>query len=127
MRKAGGRPKQSALTSYLFTAWGQYLTHDIIQTPDVGNGEVPCNCNPNKKCKNIQIDKRTEETLTFPCMFVIRSSSKLGRGVNGQPQREQLNQLTPLIDATTVYGVSERHKNLLLGNGFKLFSFNSSD
>ena len=72
MRKAGGRPKQSELTSYLFTAWGQYLTHDIIQTPDVGNGEVPCNCNPNKKCKNIQIDKRTEETLTFPCMFVIR-------------------------------------------------------
>ena len=28
-------------------------------------------------------------------------------------QREQLNQLTPLIDATTVYGVSVKHKNLL--------------
>ena len=73
-------------------------------------------------------------------MFVIRSSSKLGKGVNGQAQRlrfrkkrpanysewnfsselnseprkrEQLNQLTPLIDATTVYGVSEKHKNML--------------
>jgi len=114
MRRAGGPPKESATTSYLFTAWGQFLTHDIIQTPDVGNGQVPCDCKPNSKCKNIRIDRANEPTLTFPCMFVIRSSSKLGRGVNGQPQREQLNQLTPLIDATTVYGVSERHKNLLL-------------
>ena len=75
---------------------------------------VPCDCKPNSKCKNIRIDRANEPTLTFPCMFVIRSSSKLGKGVNGQPQREQLNQLTPMIDGTTVYGVSERHKNLLL-------------
>ena len=75
---------------------------------------VPCDCKPNSKCKNIRIDRANEPTLTFPCMFVIRSSSKFGKGVNCQLQREQLNQLTPLIDDTTVYGVSERHKNLLL-------------
>ena len=32
---------------------------------------------------------------------------------DGKAQREQLNQLTPMIDATTVYGVSKRHVHLL--------------
>lgn len=113
MRRVGGAAKANPNASYLFTAWGQFLTHDIIQTPDVGKGEVPCDCKENKSCKNISIDKSQENTMTFPCMFVIRSSSKLGRGVNNQPQREQLNQLTPLIDGTTVYGVSTKHKNML--------------
>ena len=113
MRRAGGAPKANNQATYLLTAWGQFITHDIIQTPDVGNGNVPCSCKSHPSCKNIKINKNQENTLSFPCMFVIRSSSKLGMGVNGQPQREQLNQLTPMIDGTTVYGFSVKHKNLL--------------
>ena len=49
MRRVGGAAKSNPNASYLFTAWGQFLTHDIIQTPDVGKGEVPCDCNENKR------------------------------------------------------------------------------
>jgi len=49
MRRVGGAAKANPNASYLFTAWGQFLTHDIIQTPDVGKGEVPCDCKANKR------------------------------------------------------------------------------
>ena len=101
--------------SMAFTLWGQFITHDIIQTPDVGGGDVPCNCSPNNKCKNIQINRQNEPVLEFPCMFVIRSSSKIGNQ-DGKAVREQINQLSSFIDATTVYGFTSKHKNLLLAN-----------
>ena len=73
--KKTGSTKSSQTASFAFTAWGQFITHDIIQTPDVGGGNVPCNCQPNAKCKNIEINRNTDPVLQFPCMFVIRSSS----------------------------------------------------
>ena len=53
-----GRVKENSVATYAFTAWGQFLTHDIIQTPDVGGGDVPCNCNPHKDCKNIDVPRK---------------------------------------------------------------------
>jgi peroxidase len=108
-----GTATSSQVATYMFTAWGQFMTHDMIQTPDVGGGKVPCSCTPHNSCKNIKIDKSKEQVLEFPCMFVIRSSSKLGQE-NGRPVREQINQLSSFIDGTTVYGFTTRHKNLLL-------------
>lgn len=111
--KEAGSTKVNPTVSYAFTAWGQFITHDIIQTPDVGGGNVPCNCSPHNSCKNIKINRKKEPVLEFPCMFVIRSSSKLGQE-NGVPVREQINQLSSFIDGTTIYGFTVKHKNLLL-------------
>jgi peroxidase len=113
--RSTGTTKTNNVASFAFTAWGQFITHDIIQTPDVGQGEVPCTCKPHNQCKVIAIERRTEPVLKFPCMFVIRSSSKLGQQ-NGQPVREQINQLSSFIDGTTVYGFTVKHKNMLLAD-----------
>ena len=56
MRRVGGAAKANPNASYLFTAWGQFLTHDIIQTPDVGKGEVPCDCKPNRRLANLSLN-----------------------------------------------------------------------
>ena len=111
--KKTARAKVNQVASYAFTAWGQFITHDIIQTPDVGGGKVPCTCGSHPSCKNIKIDRSKETVLEFPCMFIIRSSSKLGQQ-NGVPVREQINQLSSFIDGTTIYGFTTKHKNLLL-------------
>ena len=38
--------------------WGQFVTHDIIQTPDMGNGEeIQCDCSRMPKCKNIFVNR----------------------------------------------------------------------
>ncbi|CAG5102891.1 Oidioi.mRNA.OKI2018_I69.chr1.g514.t1.cds [Oikopleura dioica] len=99
--------------SYAFTAWGQFITHDIIQTPDVlGSGDVPCDCSGTApQCKEISLDN--DPVITFPCLFIIRSSSQLGQSGQGTPVREQINQLSAYLDATTVYGFTTKHRKLL--------------
>nr|CCG47854.1 oikosin 21b [Oikopleura dioica] len=99
--------------SYAFTAWGQFITHDIIQTPDVlGSGDVPCDCTGTApQCKEITLDN--DPVITFPCLFIIRSSSQLGQSGQGTPVREQINQLSGFLDGTTVYGFTSKHRNLL--------------
>ena len=44
----------SSDVSYSFTAWGQFLTHDIIQTPNVPGGN-PCRCQKHPNCVNIDL------------------------------------------------------------------------
>ena len=109
MGKNRSQNKDSTASS-LFTLFGQFLTHDIMQTPDVGRGGVPCDCNPNPSCKNIRL--QNDPKLRFQCMFIIRSSGVLG-ATNGQATREQVNQQTSYIDASAVYGFTEAHKNAL--------------
>ena len=48
--------------------WGQFVTHDIIQTPDMGDGEeTPCDCSDIPKCKNIFVNRpRVSYFLQFP-------------------------------------------------------------
>ena len=55
--------------------WGQFVTHDIIQTPDMGDGDTPCDCSNIPKCKNIVVDRTTDPVFDdIDCMFVIRSA-----------------------------------------------------
>ena len=56
--------------------WGQFVTHDIIQTPDMGAaGTVKCDCSNISECKNIEVDKATDPHFDdIDCMFVIRSA-----------------------------------------------------
>ena len=109
MGKNRNQNKDNIATS-LFTAWGQFLTHDIIQTPDVGKGSVPCDCEPNNSCVNIRL--QNDPKLRFRCMFIIRSSGVLSNQ-GGKPSREQLNQQTSFIDGSVVYGFNQEHKNQL--------------
>jgi len=112
MRGTNGAPTRNPVASYAFTAWGQFLTHDIIQTPDVGGASCACN-GSNNNCKVIEVNRQTDPILTFPCMFIKRSSGKVGQQ-GGEPVREQVNQLSSFIDGTVVYGFTNKHKNLLL-------------
>ena len=97
--------------SYAFTAWGQFLTHDIIQTPDASNGRAVCDCKPHPLCKQIPLDN--DPVLRFRCLFLIRSAAKLG-AQNNQGIREQMNQLSAFIDGTVLYGFTTKHKNMLM-------------
>ena len=55
--------------------WGQFVTHDIIQTPDMGNGQTKCDCSAIAECKNIEVDRTTDPHFDdIDCMFVIRSA-----------------------------------------------------
>ena len=84
--------------SNAFTAWGQYIIHDILQTPDVHNGKrVPKHF---EGCKCTPLNERNDEFLDFchqidfpggrdpvlksvPCIFITRSQSQLVRSRNG--------------------------------------------
>ena len=111
MGKSKRQQTTSNTASVLFTMWGQFLTHDIIQTPDVGKGQVPCDCTAKASCKNIRL--QNDPVLKFRCMFIIRSSSKLIPGSSGVGQREQVNQQSAFIDGSVVYGFTKKHKDLL--------------
>ena len=97
--------------SYAFTAWGQFLTHDIIQTPDASNGRVKCSCKRHPLCKQIKL--YNDPVFEFDCLFITRSGAKLG-SQNGKGIREQMNQVSAFIDGSVLYGFTTKHKNMLL-------------
>ena len=77
--------------SNAFTAWGQFIIHDILQTPDVHNDPdhpdhfKKCECRPKDKqddefldfCKQIDFPdfrKGSDEVLkTVECIYITRS------------------------------------------------------
>ena len=93
--------------SNAFTAWGQYIIHDILQTPDVHNDpETPehfkgCKCTPDNEkddqffnfCHQIEFpDFRvgSDPVLdTVPCIFITRSQAQLVRTGPNSGIREQ--------------------------------------
>jgi peroxidase len=114
MRQSAGTPQAGPDASVAFTLWGQFITHDIMQTPDAANGEVPCNCKPHNKCHNMVVDNDTDPVMKrIPCMFIVRSSGKVGKGADGAV-REQVNQLSSYIDGTTIYGFQNDHLATLM-------------
>lgn len=71
----GGNTTDDAENSMIGPLWGQFVTHDIIQTPDMGAGNVKCDCSNIAECKNIGVDKSTDPHFDdIDCMFVIRSA-----------------------------------------------------
>ena len=54
----GGETTTDTENSMIGPLWGQFVTHDIIQTPDMGaEGTVKCDCTNIAECKNIEVDK----------------------------------------------------------------------
>ena len=70
-----GKTTEDNKNSMIGPLWGQFVTHDIIQTPDMGNGQTKCDCSAIAECKNIEVDRTTDPHFDdIDCMFVIRSA-----------------------------------------------------
>ena len=81
MRRVGGAAKANPNASYLFTAWGQFLTHDIIQTPDLaGSGPDPCDCVRTDVCD--YVFPRRDPIIPWRCFFIVKSVGRIGRSGN---------------------------------------------
>jgi len=87
--------------SALWIFWGQFLDHDLDLAPE-------------------QEGEEAELLKVEPPFNVVRSEVLEGTGENGIP-REQFNSITPLIDASNVYGSDlARQDALRSGEGGRL-------
>jgi len=107
---AAERTKKASV-NHMFTQWGQYIVHDIAHTPVIkapGGVDLDCNCaNPHEECINIPIsmDDIQYQMENKTCFGLPRSSPSPDKDCNFN-QREQVNQISAVLDANTVYGVS---------------------
>jgi peroxidase len=99
------RPSHSF--SLMLMQWGQFLDHDITLTPAVPR-EMACNgtCNNTKDfCFSIQTPDN-DPVLEEPCMMFGRSVPSCDD--NKVFPWNQLNRITSFIDASNVYGSSDK-------------------
>ncbi|XP_064444419.1 probable oxidoreductase PXDNL isoform X5 [Mirounga angustirostris] len=111
--------------THMLMQWGQFLDHDLdhtvpaLSTSRFSDGR-PCSsvCTNDPPCFPIIIPDTDPRGTRAPCMFFARSSPVCGSGMtslvmNSVYAREQINQLTAYIDASNVYGSSERESQVL--------------
>ncbi|KAG3274182.1 peroxidasin like [Ictidomys tridecemlineatus] len=111
--------------THMLMQWGQFLDHDsdhtvpALSTARFSDGQ-PCSsaCTNDPPCFPITIPPEDPRGAQAPCMFFTRSSPVCGSGttslmMNSVYAREQINQLTAYIDASNVYGSSERESQVL--------------
>ncbi|XP_077873311.1 putative oxidoreductase PXDNL [Ictidomys tridecemlineatus] len=111
--------------THMLMQWGQFLDHDLdhtvpaLSTARFSDGQ-PCSsvCTNDPPCFPIAIPPEDPRGAQAPCMFFTRSSPVCGSGttslmMNSVYAREQINQLTAYIDASNVYGSSERESQVL--------------
>ncbi|OQV16359.1 Peroxidasin-like protein [Hypsibius exemplaris] len=102
----------------MFMQFGQFLDHDITQTPRAQlSDDAPQCCgaaNPHPQCFSISIPSNDPFYSKFQqdCMEFVRSLPGIRPGCRLGP-REQMNQQTAFIDASQIYGVRPKEvKNL---------------
>ena len=105
--------------SHMLMQWGQFHDHDITFVPQaVSNARFSdgrrCNetCDNQSPCFPIPIPEGDARIRRHRCMGVTRSSAMCGSGVTSVfwrkvLHREQMNQITAFIDASSVYGSAE--------------------
>nr|XP_039256344.1 peroxidasin-like [Styela clava] len=104
----------SKSVSHMHVLYGQLLAHDFVLTPLVKSNDdtaLECDCDkPVSDCINIKIPPSDiqSQKANRKCMPLARS--KAASGINGCvfPRREQINELSSYIDATFIYGSSDR-------------------
>lgn len=86
--------------------WGQFLDHDITHTP-ADDSEKACGnkCKPTESCFPIRIAV-TDPLFRIGCLAFARSTASCEE--NRALPRSQLNSITSFIDASNLYGSSER-------------------
>jgi peroxidase len=106
----------------LLTAFGQFNTHVVVKTPDLSGVGEKCTCgSTDDKCFEAVV-KESDPVMNVDCIFLSRSMATV-KMVDEVPVREQVNQLTGLLQAGTIYGFNERHTGALreFGSGKDLF------
>ncbi|XP_033761812.1 peroxidase-like [Pecten maximus] len=114
------KPRIAKNHTIMVMAWGQFIDHDIVFTPlpKGANGSAISCCNKDSserlrpECFPIEIPKEDPYFGNKTCMNFIRSTASPSHSCLPAP-REQLNQVTSFIDASTVYGSSEKETNSL--------------
>ncbi|XP_039256318.2 salivary peroxidase/catechol oxidase-like [Styela clava] len=109
----GSKVLISSDISHMHVIFGQLLAHDIVitaMTTENDGSELDCNCyNPNKDCINIEIPfgdiQRREDNVK--CMPLARSKAATGADGCKFPYREQVSELSSVIDASFAYGKSD--------------------
>lgn len=106
--------------SHMLMQWGQFLDHDMdfaILSPSIEQfqGGLKCKktCQNSAPCFNIDVPHDDPRIKTLSCIEMERSSAICGSGetspfFNKVQPREQINQITSYIDASNVYGSTER-------------------
>uniref|UniRef100_A0A8C7BBH8 Lactoperoxidase n=1 Tax=Neovison vison TaxID=452646 RepID=A0A8C7BBH8_NEOVI len=111
--------------THMLMQWGQFLDHDLdhtvpaLSTSRFSDGRLCSSvCTNDPPCFPIIFPDSDPRGTRAPCMFFARSSPVCGSGMtslvmNSVYAREQINQLTAYIDASNIYGSSERESQIL--------------
>ncbi|XP_060073870.1 peroxidase-like [Ylistrum balloti] len=115
-----GKPRIAKNHTIMVMAWGQFIDHDVIFTPlpKGANGSAISCCDKESgkskrpECFPIDIPKDDPHFTNKTCMNFLRSTASPSHSCLPAP-REQLNQVTSFIDASTVYGSSDEETKSL--------------
>lgn len=106
--------------THMLMQWGQFLDHDMdftVASPSTSrfNDGTSCreSCENQQPCFPIKIPEDDPRIKRFKCMEFTRSSAVCGSGSTSVffdtiTPRQQINQITSFIDASNVYGSSEK-------------------
>ncbi|XP_048452080.1 peroxidasin homolog [Rhincodon typus] len=106
--------------THILMQWGQFLDHDLdLTVPALSmsrffDGESCSSaCSNDPPCFPIIIPENDPRVKNARCMFFVRSSPVCGSGMTSLLMksvyaREQINHLTSYIDASNVYGSTDR-------------------
>ncbi|KAI8498335.1 hypothetical protein Bbelb_242790 [Branchiostoma belcheri] len=100
--------KSSPVNTHMVMQFGQFLDHDITLTPNFQEEGLVCTCDSeDERCFNINIPSNDPDFSGRPCLQFARSLSGPNEGCH-MGRRQQLNQLTAFVDASNVYGSSDK-------------------
>ena len=97
--------------SHMIMQWGQFLDHDLDLAPELREECPEDVCEVTEACSPIAIVQDPDGDPTFgseECMFFPRSMPSCDVPRGEFPPRDQFNALTHYIDASNVYGSSDK-------------------
>ncbi|XP_078679273.1 eosinophil peroxidase-like [Branchiostoma floridae x Branchiostoma belcheri] len=107
--------KSSQVNTHMVMQFGQFLDHDFTLTPSFQEEGLDCDCDSmDERCFNINIPSDDRDFAGRRCLGFARSRSCPNEGCR-MGRRQQLNQITAFVDASNVYGSSDKEIQELRG------------